>query len=65
MAVRASGLLTCQLHSLRHGTFLPIRVEQPPPLSSGERCRGEPVLRVQQFLVHYRNFPKTGLRIEP
>ena len=62
MKVRAGGVRAGELHAVRDGAVLTIRVEQPAPLRGGQRCDGEPVQHQQQLLVHHGDLPQTGHR---
>ena len=63
--LRTGSLLAGQLHSVRHGSFLALRVEQPPSVPCRIGRSGESVLCVQQFLVHHRYLPETRIRTQP
>ena len=65
MDLRTGSLLAGQLHSVRHGSFLALRVEQPPSVPCRIGRSGESVLCVQQFLVHHRYIPETRIRTQP
>lgn len=64
LAVRHGRLHPRQFHALCHGALLALRVEQPSPLQRRQRRGRESILHLQQFLVHYRNFPPSRIRTQ-
>lgn len=60
----AGGVHARQLHPVRDGTILAVRVAQPPPVPGGLGRRREPVLGVELVLVHHRDVSPPGLGTE-
>lgn len=65
LAVCAGRVHAGLFHAVCDGALLPVRVEQSAPVPPGVGRCGEPILGVEQFLVHYRHILATGLRTEP
>ncbi|KAE8751697.1 hypothetical protein FOCC_FOCC001545 [Frankliniella occidentalis] len=65
--LRAGRVPPGQLHAVRDGALLALRVEHGAQLHGPRAARGgaQPVLRLQQLLVHHGHLPAPGLRSQP